>query len=114
MFGVTEGGVTFHGAWYVLRRIEEAPEGWLGQSPRCIPTFAVAAVPEKGVLPGPGTDVVLDFGVPETAGGTNLSAPYPSYWELQVTGDTSGGEFDERFLIPIYERTARTAEQAAA
>jgi hypothetical protein len=111
-FGMSEGGVSFQRARYVLRRVQEMRGGLLGQFPWCRQTAALTALAPDGVLPGPGTDVVLEFDVPPDAGGTSLSAPYPAYWELDVTGDTTGGAFEERFLVPIYERPD-AAEPAA-
>lgn len=108
-FGMSEGGADFLRARFLLQRIEEAPGGCLGQAPVCVLRQCIPCVPPGGALPGPGVDVRLVFDVPADAGGTALSAPFPIYWELEVSGDTTKGEFLEQFLVPIYERPAGAA-----
>jgi hypothetical protein len=101
-FGVSSGGANFLRARFFLRRIEERAQ--LGSTePRMHATFRAECGPPRGVMPGAGADVRLVFEVPADAGGTALSARYPSYWELEVVGDTTKGAFAERFLIPIYD-----------
>jgi hypothetical protein len=105
-FGMSEGGAHFLRARYALTRVQEADLGWRGGGLTRRWTIHSVFEPEAGVLPGPEADVRLVFDVPVHAPGTSLSARLPSYWELRVVGDTTAGPFDERFLLPIYERTA--------
>lgn len=48
--------------------------------------------------------VVLSFDVPETALGSYISAgEHIRFWELEVVADVPGLDFEERYLVPIYE-----------
>jgi hypothetical protein len=45
----------------------------------------------------------LSFGLPaDPRLGTELSAPYPRYWELAVKGEAPGVDFASTFLVPVY------------
>jgi len=105
-FGMEPGAATFLRARYVLRRVEEFEASWFAGGPQRGSTYAAECLLPEGVLPGPESDVRLLFDVPAGAGGTSLSAPLPSYWELLVVGETTKGWFDETFLVPVYERPA--------
>jgi hypothetical protein len=100
-FGMSEGGATFRRVRYLLTRVEEVHERRLGRPRRSWTIVAECVATEP---PGPGADVRLVFDVPAHAGGTSLSATDPRYWELRVVGETAAGDFDESFLVPIYDR----------
>jgi hypothetical protein len=103
-FGLDEGAASFEAVRYVLRRYEERPHGWQDLSVRCHVTFETEFSAEDGVLPGPENFVQLRFDVPPDAPGTFLSADWPSYWELEVAGETSRGPYRVMFLVPVYEK----------
>lgn len=108
-FGMGVGGPTFLRARFVLQRIREVDGWWFVGGPRRTVALAMECRPPEGVLPGSEADVRLLFDVPADAGGTSLSAPLPSYWELLVVGETTKGWFDETFLVPVYERPAASS-----
>lgn len=52
---------------------------------------------------GPGEPVRLTFEIPPGAPGTRLSAEKPVFWELEVRLDLSGLDFQETYLVPVYD-----------
>jgi hypothetical protein len=105
-FGFEEGGASFEHVRYVLRRYVESPDGERGRGARCDAVAQIEFAPPEGLLPGPDQYVTLAFDIPADAGGTRLSARWPSYWELEVVGRTNRGPYRVLFLIPVYERPA--------
>ncbi len=52
----------------------------------------------------PGRPVEFRYELPENARPTKLSADRPVYWELEVKLSMPGLDFEEWYLVPIYER----------
>jgi len=103
--GVSDGGAEIRDATLTLRHFRESRDGTGsgGGLPLC-----TLAVQESGT-PAPrdflhGVDQRVAFDVPADAPGTVISSAHPSYWELEVRGRTSAGLYEERFLVPVYER----------
>ncbi len=55
-------------------------------------------------------EIKLLFQNPAGIPSTQLNATRPVYWELEVKLDLPGLDFEERYLIPIYESVERTEE----
>lgn len=57
--------------------------------------------PSDQLLPGKTRE--FSFAPPPDAQPTNLSAPKPRYWELEVRLEMSGPDFVETYLVPVYQ-----------
>lgn len=110
--GLSPRGPDVHAAQFVLLRIEEDPSERRGVV-LWRATHALKPGVNERALPSEHADVRLVFDIPEDAGGTCLSAPFPSYWQLEVALWTTSGFVLERFLVPIYERPRAVEAQAA-
>lgn len=108
-FGMSEGGARFERAAFCLRFIEEASGALIGRRLDGVRYFGVREDRPPGELPSGDQHVILEFDVPEDAGGTSLSSSPRTYWTLDVVANTSAGPYVESFLIPIYERPAAPA-----
>lgn len=64
-------------------------------------------------LPASGSDVEIEFPVPDGPS-TELSATYPTYWELELHVVTRDGDYVERFLAPVYAAHAAATTDADA
>ena len=64
-------------------------------------------------LPASGSDVEIEFPVPDGPS-TELSATYPTYWELELHVVTRDGDYVERFLAPVYAADAEALADADA
>jgi hypothetical protein len=62
----------------------------------------------------PRDDVELRYELPANAQPTNLSAPKPVYWELEVKLDLPGLNFNQAYLIPIYAPAQTPAVKASS
>ncbi len=63
---------------------------------------------------GPDEFVTVEFDVPASAPGTDLSRPGEErYWELVVLGTTAWGKIAETFVVPIYAVEGEPAGGAA-
>lgn len=102
-FGVTPGGPEIQAARFVLRRVQERFDP-IVQVPSWRSTFRTRPRANGRAAPGPHADIPLVFDVPFDAGGSRLSAKWPSYWEVEVVATTASRPFVERFLVPIYDR----------
>ena len=95
----TPGSVVFMASneWHGFRNVGQGTASYL-----------VVRLDPQGeeTLPAPGCDVELRFDVPTGAPPTRLSDDFPTYWVLDVLGETNAGRFEESFLVPVYERPA--------
>ncbi len=102
-FGVSGGGVEIRNATFVLRHFEESRDGTGpgGGLPHCTASVDEADPPADRVFV-PGVDQRLFFDIPAAAPATSISAWRPSYWEMEIRGDTREGPWEERVLVPVY------------
>jgi hypothetical protein len=103
--GVSEGGAAILDAEVVMRHYRESRDG---TGPGSGLPLATAAIPASEPLPpaefAPGVHRRVEFDVPRDAAGTAISSANPSYWAVEIRGRTRAGPYEERFLVPVYER----------
>lgn len=102
-FGVSGGGAEIRNATFVLRHFQESRDGTGagGGLPFCTASVEEAEPPPNRVFAA-GVDQRLFFDLPADAPVTAISAWRPSYWEMEIRGDTREGPYEERILVPVY------------
>jgi hypothetical protein len=53
-----------------------------------------------------GKDIPLSFDLPSGGKSTNLESLPCYYWEIEVTADTPGVDYNAVFILPVYEKPA--------
>lgn len=103
-FGVSAKGGSFQRIAFRLIRVQERTKDRAPPNRPPVPHL-VHVVPqsEEQTPLGPGDETILHFEIPQDAACTRLDSDLPTYWELEVEGDTSCGAFREWFLVPVYE-----------
>jgi hypothetical protein len=105
--GVSEGGAAILDASVVLRHYRESRDGTGPGSGLPLATAEIrAAEPLPPAEFAPGVHRRVEFDVPAGAAGTAISSANPSYWALEIRGRTRAGPYEERFLVPVYEKPA--------
>lgn len=107
-FGIDEDGGQFRALSVDLECIAERLVPLpIGRWTRCLRLHGdTRQIHESHRLPGPGSDIEFAFDLPPGLPGTDLSAPFPTYWQLRVRGSTTGGPYEETFLLPVYAADA--------
>lgn len=104
-FATSREAATFRSITFQLRRYQERPDpGWpLANEVVCM-REATYLLPEDVPPPSGGEEVEARFDLPEDAASTDLLCALPTWWELEVSGDTSCGPYSERFRAPVFTR----------
>jgi hypothetical protein len=112
--GVSEGGAAILDAEVVLRHFRESRDGTGPGSGLPLATAEIAAAePLPPAEFTPGVHRRVEFDVPADAPGTAISSANPSWWAVEIRGRTRAGPYEERFLVPVYEKPAAVAAAPA-
>jgi hypothetical protein len=112
--GVSEGGAAILDASVVLRHYRESRDGTGPGSGLPLATAEIrAAEPLPPAEFPPGVHRRVEFDVPAGVPGTAISSANPSYWAIEIRGRTRAGPYEERFLVPVYEKPAAVAAAPA-
>jgi len=107
-FSTSRSGAHFESIAFHLRHYEERPGKTLDSVHDVVCTHEAAYVlPDDVPAPGAGEAVVAHFDLPEDVPVTDLLASVPSWWELEVSGKTSCGQYSEHFRAPVFAAPER-------
>jgi len=106
--GVTRDPPRFDRLTVTLRAVEEVYETSGSGDNRSQKVVAYAVQQHESVVTHPHEmptvqrDAWFEFDVERDAPGTDLASRPPKYWELAIHGDAPGVDFEDVFLVPIY------------
>jgi len=102
-FATSRSGASFETIQFRLRRYEERAGKRVSALSHVVATHeAKYRLPADIPPPGPDEAVLAHFDVPADAPPTDLLGDVPSWWELEVSGQTSCGAYQEHFRAPVF------------